>query len=138
MKIVILSVGRTRPPFAEAIGHYQRLLRGRLPLELAEVKTDATLIGRVPAEAHAVAIDAAGRTMNSEAWATWLNDRRVDARDLYLMIGGAEGLSAQARERAAESLSLGPQTMAHQLARVVLLEQLFRASKITAGEPYHL
>jgi 23S rRNA (pseudouridine1915-N3)-methyltransferase len=61
----------------------------------------------------------------------------MDARDLCFLIGGAHGLPPEALQRADERLSLGPQTMAHQLARVVLLEQLFRAAKIVAGEPYH-
>ena len=64
-------------------------------------------------------------------------ERRLEARDLYLLVGGPRGLPAAAMERADEAISLGPQTLAHQLARVVVLEQLFRAAKIAAGEPYH-
>jgi 23S rRNA (pseudouridine1915-N3)-methyltransferase len=76
--------------------------------------------------------------MDSRAWSSWLSERRIDARDLCFLIGGPEGLSAETLRRADERVSFGPQTMAHQLARVVLLEQLFRATKILAGEPYHL
>ena len=64
--------------------------------------------------------------------------RRLDARDVVIAIGGPTGLPDEVLERADEVLSLGPETIAHQLARIVLLEQLFRASKILAGEPYHL
>jgi 23S rRNA (pseudouridine1915-N3)-methyltransferase len=68
----------------------------------------------------------------------WLQERRLEARDVCLLIGGPAGLPDEALEAATESISLGPQTMAHQLARVVVLEQLYRAAKILAGEPYHL
>jgi 23S rRNA (pseudouridine1915-N3)-methyltransferase len=85
-----------------------------------------------------IALDRGGRAMSSRDWASWLSERRIDARDLCFLIGGPEGLSARPMALADERMSLGPQTMAHQLARVVLLEQLFRASKILAGERYHL
>jgi 23S rRNA (pseudouridine1915-N3)-methyltransferase len=75
--------------------------------------------------------------MSSKDWAGWLSERRIDARDLCFLIGGREGLSPRTLGLADERLSLGPQTMAHQLARIVLLEQLFRATRIVAGEPYH-
>ena len=75
--------------------------------------------------------------MSSRAWSQWLSERRIDARDLCFLIGGPDGLSARTLGLADERLSLGPQTLAHQLARVVLLEQLFRATKILAGEKYH-
>jgi 23S rRNA (pseudouridine1915-N3)-methyltransferase len=75
--------------------------------------------------------------LSSKAWAGWLSERRIDAQDLCFLVGGPEGLSAHTMSLTDERISLGPQTMAHQLARVVLLEQLFRATKILAGEPYH-
>jgi 23S rRNA (pseudouridine1915-N3)-methyltransferase len=84
-----------------------------------------------------VALDRGGRSLSSKAWASWLSERRIDALDLVFMVGGARGLPQEALDLADERLSLGPQTMAHQLTRVVLLEQLFRATKILAGEPYH-
>ncbi len=93
---------------------------------------------RLPARARVVALDRGGRGMDSLDWSGWLERRRLDARDLCLLIGGPEGLPPPALEAAEERISLGPQTMAHQLARIVLLEQLFRAAKILAGEPYHL
>ena len=78
-----------------------------------------------------------GRALDSLAFAEWLRERRLAARDLCFVIGGPEGLPAEVLGAADERISFGPQTMAHQLARVVLLEQLFRASKIIAGETYH-
>ena len=137
MRTTLLCVGRVRAPFAEADAHYRRLLGRNLPVEVTEAKDDRDLIRRLPERARIVAIDRGGRSLDSIAWSRWLDQRRLDARDVCLVIGGPEGLPDAALERADESISLGPQTMAHQLARVVLLEQLFRAGKILAGETYH-
>jgi 23S rRNA (pseudouridine1915-N3)-methyltransferase len=75
--------------------------------------------------------------MDSLEWSHWLDERRLEARDLCLLLGGPAGIPAEALAAADEAIALGPQTMAHQLARVIVLEQLFRASKILAGERYH-
>jgi 23S rRNA (pseudouridine1915-N3)-methyltransferase len=103
-----------------------------------EVRDEVNIEGRIPKRSHVVALDRGGQAMGSKAWASWLSERRIDAQDVFFLIGGPEGLSAHTMALADERVSLGPQTMAHQLARVVLLEQLFRATKILAGEPYHL
>ena len=137
MKVTIAVVGKVKAPFAEAEAHYRKLLQRHQPVELIEVRDEVNLEGRIPPRAHAIALDRGGRALSSKAWASWLSERRIDARDLCFLIGGREGLSPRTLALADERLSLGPQTMAHQLARVVLLEQLFRASKILAGEPYH-
>ena len=83
------------------------------------------------------ALDREGRQRSSPELARWLEERRGQSRDLCFIIGGPLGLDAALLEEAAERLSLGAPTLPHQLARVVLLEQLFRAHKILAGEPYH-
>jgi 23S rRNA (pseudouridine1915-N3)-methyltransferase len=137
MRTVLLTVGKAKAPFAEADAHYLRLLDRYQPVELVEARDDDALVSRLPAQGRVAAIDARGRAMASEEWAGWLQERRLEARDLYLLVGGPRGLPQPALERADEVLSLGPQTLAHQLARVVVLEQLFRAAKIAAGEPYH-
>jgi 23S rRNA (pseudouridine1915-N3)-methyltransferase len=138
VKATLLVVGRVKAPFADADAHYRRLLSRHLPLEVIEARDSQDLMRRLPERARIVAVDRDGREMDSHGWSGWLEQRRLDARDLCLLIGGPDGLPAAALEAAEERLSLGPQTMAHQLARVVLLEQLFRASKILAGERYHL
>jgi 23S rRNA (pseudouridine1915-N3)-methyltransferase len=74
-----------------------------------------------------------GATYDSERFAEWLEERRRSGADLTFVVGGPKGLDLQADTR----LSLGPMTLPHQLARVVLLEQLYRAHKILAREPYH-
>ena len=137
MRTTLLVVGKVRPPYDEADAHYRKLLSRYQPLDVVEVKNDRDLERRVPADAHVVALEREGRAHDSLAFAEWLQDRRLAARDLCFVIGGAEGLPPGISDAAAEKISFGPQTMAHQLARVVLLEQLFRASKIIAGETYH-
>ena len=132
-----MVVGKVRPPYDEADAHYRKLLSRYQPLEVVEVKSDRDLERRLPGEAHVVALEREGRAYDSLAFAEWLRERRLAARDLCFVIGGAEGLPRGVSGAAVEKISFGPQTMAHQLARIVLLEQLFRASKIIAGETYH-
>jgi 23S rRNA (pseudouridine1915-N3)-methyltransferase len=137
MRTVLLTVGRAKAPFREADAHYRRLLERLQPLELIEARDDQALLRRLPDRAWVAAIDPGGRAMDSPQWAAWLGRRRLEALDLWLLVGGPRGLPAGALERADELISLGPQTLAHQLARIVVLEQLFRAAKIAAGQRYH-
>ncbi len=89
---------------------------------------------RIPERAYVSLLDAGGASYSSEDFARWLEDRRQAGRDVCFVVGGPFGT---ALDRCDHRLSLGPMTLPHQLARVVLLEQLFRAHKILAGEPYH-
>jgi 23S rRNA (pseudouridine1915-N3)-methyltransferase len=92
--------------------------------------------GRTPA--LAVLLDSRGRPMSSEAFAGWLGVRRDEgAQQIVFAIGPANGWSDAARERAQLLLSLGPMTLAHALARLVMAEQLYRAFTILTGHPYH-
>lgn len=92
--------------------------------------------GRTPA--YAVLLDSRGKQMTSEAFAAWMGTRRDDGtQHLVFAIGPANGWSEAARKRARLLLSLGPMTLAHALARVVLAEQVYRACTILAGHPYH-
>lgn len=85
-----------------------------------------------------VLLDERGKQMASEAFASWLGRERDAGRQLILFaIGPADGWSAESRKRASLLLSLGPMTMAHELARVVIAEQVYRALTILAGHPYH-
>jgi 23S rRNA (pseudouridine1915-N3)-methyltransferase len=138
VKVTVVAVGKVKAPFAEADAHYRKMLQRHQPVDVIEVRDEVNIEGRIPTRSHVIALDRAGRSLSSRAWASWLSERRIDVQDLCFLIGGPGGLSAQTMSLADERISLGPQTMAHQLARVVLLEQLFRATKILAGEPYHL
>ena len=134
MRISVIAVGRLRPPFQDDVEHYRRLLAGHARVELIEVREDERVPRRIPERAHLVLLASDGREFDSVELSRWLEDRRQEGRDLCFIIGGPHGL---ALDRCDTRLSLGRLTLPHQLARVVLLEQLYRAHKILAGEPYH-
>ena len=130
----MLAVGRLRPPYADDVQHYQKLLARHTRLELTEVREEQSVDGRLPERAFVVLLDAGGREFESEEFARWLEDRRQSGRDLCFVVGGPKGIDLDECDM---RISLGPMTLPHQLARVVLLEQVYRAHKILAGEPYH-
>ena len=96
-----------------------------------------TLLGAVPADALAVGLDRTGLTLSSLEFASRLDAWLAGGRPVVFLIGGAEGFDPSVRARAATLVSFGPQTWPHLLARVMLLEQLWRARSISAGHPYH-
>jgi 23S rRNA (pseudouridine1915-N3)-methyltransferase len=134
MRISVIAVGRLRPPFQDDVQHYHRLLAGHARVEVTEVREDEQVPRRIPDRSFVVLLAADGGTFDSVGFSGFLEERRMSGRDLCFVIGGPRGLELQ---RCDKRLSLGPMTLAHQLARVVLLEQLYRAHKILAGEPYH-
>jgi 23S rRNA (pseudouridine1915-N3)-methyltransferase len=134
MRISVIAVGRLRPPFQDDVQHYHRLLAGHTRVEVTEVREDEHVDRRIPDRAYLVLLASDGRTLDSVEFSRWLEDRRRSGRDLCFVIGGPRGLDL---ERCDLRLSMGPMTLPHQLARVVLLEQLYRAHKILARQPYH-
>ena len=134
MQYTVLAVGRVRPPYVDDVQHYQRLLARHARVTLIEVREDEQVERRIPERSYVSLLDAGGKEYTSEAFARWLEQRRQAGLDVCFVLGGAYGIEL---ERSDHRLSLGPMTLPHQLARVVLLEQLFRAHKILAGEPYH-
>src|SRR5688572_27758780 len=96
-------------------------------VDVVEVREDDAVERRIPERAFVVLLAEGGKQMSSEGFAAWLDDRRVEARPLCFVVGGAFGLSLPSADL---RLSLGPMTLPHQLARVVLIEQLYRACKI--------
>jgi 23S rRNA (pseudouridine1915-N3)-methyltransferase len=134
VKWTVLAVGRARPPYADDLAHYERLLVKQARVEVVEVREDEQLERRIPERAWVCVLDAGGRERSSEVFAEWVEGRRQAGRDVCFVIGGPFGTPISRRD---ETISLGPMTLPHLLARVVLLEQLFRAHKILAGEPYH-
>ena len=134
MRYFVVAVGKARPPYADDLAHYERLLARQARVEVVEVREEERLERRIPERAWVCLLDAGGRARDSSAFARWVQERRQAGRDVCFVIGGAFGTAV---ERGDEAISLGPMTLPHLLARVVLLEQLFRAHKILAGEPYH-
>jgi 23S rRNA (pseudouridine1915-N3)-methyltransferase len=151
--IDVVCVGRARGPLADASAEYERMLGRFCRLRVRELKEEP-LEPMGPAEtlererrriapllpgAWVVALDRGGRQLASEQLAGWVRRREEEPpQHTLFLIGGPRGLAPALVEGARERLSLGAPTLPHQLARVVLLEQLFRAFKILRGEPYHL
>jgi 23S rRNA (pseudouridine1915-N3)-methyltransferase len=134
VRYVVLAVGRVRPPFSDDVQHYRKMLAGYCRVEQIEVREDQDVQRRIPDRSYVVLLDREGGELDSVAFAKWLDGRRLAARDVCFVIGGPYGTSL---EHVDERLSFGPITLPHQLARVVLLEQLYRGHKILAREPYH-
>jgi 23S rRNA (pseudouridine1915-N3)-methyltransferase len=152
VRLVLICVGKIRPPFADDTAHYQRLLARHARLEVIELaeagadpararealaKEGEAILKRIPADAHVSVLDRSGDESTSEELAAFVEERRMERADLCFVVGGPLGLDPKVTARARHRLALGRITLPHQLARVVLLEQLFRAHKILAGEPYH-
>jgi 23S rRNA (pseudouridine1915-N3)-methyltransferase len=135
VRILVVAVGRLRPPFSDDVQHYQKLLARHAKLELIEVREDDRVIRRIPERAFVSLLDREGEQLDSVGLSAWLEDRRQSGRDLCFVIGGPFG--GLELGDVDHRLSLGAITLPHQLARVVLLEQVYRAHKILAGEPYH-
>ena len=95
------------------------------------------ILAQVPAGATFVACAEGGKGMTSSVFSSWLQAARDDARDLAIAIGGAFGLGEAVIKTSTMRLSLAPFTLPHELARVVLAEQIYRAGTIARGEPYH-
>ncbi len=110
--------------------------KGRTP-EFVREREGERILAQVPPGATLVACAEGGKGLTSSAFAAWLQAVRDDARDLAIAIGGAFGLSEGVTKAAAMRLSLAPFTLPHELARVVLAEQVYRAGTISRGEPYH-
>ena len=134
MRYSVVAIGKAKPPYADDLAHYAKLLSRYARVDVIEVADDDALLRRIPDRAHVCLLDSRGRTYTSEAFAAWLEERRQAGLDVCFVIGGAFGLELP---RADEKLSFGPMTLPHMLARVVLLEQLYRAHKILGNEPYH-
>lgn len=157
MRIAILAVGRLKPGAetdlvdrylqrGQAIGRQLgvSLAVSALPESRAVRAQDraseeaAALLRHLPADGLAVAMDAGGELMTSEAFAAKLDTwRNGSVRDLVFLIGGADGLGGAARARAHLTLSFGRMTWPHQLVRAMLLEQIYRAATILTNHPYH-
>ena len=137
---------------ADAIRDYETRAARYWPVVVREVREEparsvapaavrerewARLAVQIPPGARIVACDPGGVEMDSAQFAHWLQEHRDAGRDVAFVIGGAYGLPDEARSAASTRLSLAPWTLPHELARLVLAEQLYRAGTIVRGEPYH-
>jgi 23S rRNA (pseudouridine1915-N3)-methyltransferase len=149
VRLTICSVGRLKTgPERELIAKYTK--RIQWPLDILEVeerrklsppelkcREGELLVGAIPAGVIRVAMDERGKTLSSEIFAEKLGAWRDQGRDIAFLIGGADGLSPEHRKNADLVLSFGAATWPHMLARVMLVEQIYRAQEILLGHPYH-
>ncbi len=145
MKLKVAWIGKTREPAIQALtAEYLKRLSGYSQLEPLALGSEAALLklatpsaNRPPA--RLVLLDSRGKQFTSEEFARFLEEQQNrGSQPLLFGVGPANGFSEQARKEASALLSLGKMTLPHELARVVLLEQLYRAFTILKGHPYHL
>jgi 23S rRNA (pseudouridine1915-N3)-methyltransferase len=134
VRLIVLAVGRLRPPYVDDVVHYSKLLSRHARVELIEVREEERLVARIPERAFVSLLDRGGEQFDSLSFSRFLEARRQAGRDVCFVIGGHLGLDL---DHVDHRFSLGALTLPHQLARVVLLEQLYRGHKILANEPYH-
>ena len=155
MKFTIVAVGKLKEKFwtAACAEYLKRMqLYGKTEVrEIADVdparaggvdaardREGAAILAALGPSAHVVLLAIDGKQRSSESFSQRIDALKLNgASDIAFVIGGSDGVSAAVRQRADETLSFGPITLPHNLARVVLLEQLYRAQKISRGEPYH-
>src|SRR5256885_16504772 len=124
MRTTVVAVGRLQPPYADDVQHYQKLLARHTRLELIEVREEQSVDGRIPADTYVVLLASEGQQFDSMEFSRFIDERRLEARDVCFVIGGPRGIDLEGGDL---KLSLGPMTLPHQLAPVVLPEQPFRA-----------
>jgi 23S rRNA (pseudouridine1915-N3)-methyltransferase len=128
-----------RPELRAAVEDYVRRISRHSPIEINEVRDESAARKRLDADraATVILLDADGKTLDSNAFAKWLADQRDGgARELIFLCGDADGFPDSLRGRAHQKLSLSSMTFSHELARVMLAEQLYRAFAILSGSPY--
>jgi len=153
MRLVVAVVGKARNrALGEAIRDYEKRAARYWPLDVREVREERAtgasvervkereglrLSEKIPERAQTVACEIDGRPFSSTQFADFLQAAREDDRDVAFLIGGAFGLAASLRTGSTLKLSLAPWTLPHEIARLVLVEQIYRAGTIVRGEPYH-
>jgi 23S rRNA (pseudouridine1915-N3)-methyltransferase len=144
VKLKVVWIGKTKNPAIQALtDDYLKRIRRYLDAEGTSLPDEPSLLklreksGTRPAHVI-VLLDARGRQLTSEEFSEFLkNHQDRNPQPLVLAIGPADGFSDAARKAAAATISLGKMTLAHELARIVLLEQVYRAFTILKGHPYH-
>ena len=133
-------LGKTRRPEVRAVlGDYVKRIGRVCAIEITEVRDGQAALKKIDADraATVVLLDAAGKNLDSNALAKWLGELRDrSTRELIFLCGDADGFPEILRQRAHQKLSLSPMTFSHELARVMLAEQLYRAFAILSGSPY--
>ena len=146
MKIKVAWIGKTKEPAIDALtGEYLKRISRYAEVAGLALKDEAAILSLAKGERQQtkeryklVLLDSRGKQLSSEELAQFLEREQVSAIPLLFAIGGSDGFSEEARRQAPFTLSMGNMTLPHELARVVLLEQLYRAFTILKNHPYHL
>jgi len=140
VKLCLLMLGKTRRPEMRAVlDDYAKRISRSCPIEITEVRDGDAALKRLDTDraATVVLLDAAGKSFDSNALSKWLGELRDrGTRELIFLCGDAGGFPDPLRQRAYQKISLSPMTFSHELARVMLAEQLYRAFAILSGSPY--
>jgi 23S rRNA (pseudouridine1915-N3)-methyltransferase len=140
MKIRLLMLGKTRRPEMNAVlADYVKRISRSCPIELTEVRDGEAALKRLDADRAAtmLLLDAGGKVYDSTAFAKWLGEQRDrGTREIIFVCGGADGFPEAVRNRMKQKISLSAMTYSHELARVMLAEQIYRAFAILSGSPY--
>ena len=140
MKICLFMLGKTRrPEMVSALEDYVKRISRSCPIEIAEVRDAPAALKRLDANraAASVLLDAGGKVYVSEGFAKWMGEQRDRGiREVIFVCGDADGFPDGLRERVKQKLSLSAMTYSHELARVMLAEQIYRAFAILSGSPY--
>jgi 23S rRNA (pseudouridine1915-N3)-methyltransferase len=145
LKLTIAWIGKTKEPAIQALtDEYLKRISRYVPVEGIAVRDEAGLLaltgrsGKSSPKSTLVLTDSRGKEFSSEQFARFLGDYQDrNPVPLIFAIGGADGFSSEAKAAAQQTISLGKMTLPHELARVVLLEQVYRAFTILKGHPYH-
>lgn len=135
MKITVLAVGKAQAEDAALAAEYIKRMKGSVSVK--ELASARKLPAAIPAKAFVVLLDERGKDLTSRDFAKKLAAWQERGQELLFVIGGADGVTDDLRERADFTFAFGQLTWPHRLARVMLLEQLYRAQQINAGHPYH-
>jgi 23S rRNA (pseudouridine1915-N3)-methyltransferase len=150
VKIKVAWIGKTKEPAVETLtGEYLKRISRFADVAGIALKDEAAILSLAGGERQKnknknkerhklILLDARGRQFSSEELAKFLERAQVNATPLLFAIGGSDGFSEEARRHAGFTLSLGKMTLPHELARVILVEQLYRAFTILKNHPYHL
>ncbi len=144
MKLHIVWIGKTKQPAIQSLtAEYLERLNGFTQVDALSLASEAALLRmlekKAPRAPSLVLLDTVGRQLTSEELARFIGDHQNRSpQPLLFAIGPADGFSQQTRSKASLVLSLSKMTLPHELARVVMLEQLYRAYSILKGHPYHL
>ncbi|MCE2951266.1 MAG: 23S rRNA (pseudouridine(1915)-N(3))-methyltransferase RlmH [Alphaproteobacteria bacterium] len=150
MRVTIRAIGKIKgDPLEEALLTYQKRLRWEVSVQEGEIKQKVSpaalqqeeakwLLAGVPMGAFVIALDERGKGLTSPAFSALLSQKQLEGFPQFVfLMGGADGLTPEVRARADLLLSLGAMVWPHKLARVMLMEQLYRAQQIQVGHPYH-